>query len=804
MKTRLTVAASTLALATAMSATQGWAQSPTQSSEQQEQSTTTVREIIVTAQQREQNLQDVPIVVTAIGAQQLQDAGVRDIKDLTVVTPGLNVTSSTSNATTVARIRGVGTIGDNPGLESSVGVVVDGVYRARTGVAFGDLGELERVEVLKGPQGTLFGKNTSAGVINVISQRPEFEFGFNGEATVGNYDARGGSASVTGPILGDQLAGRLFFAARKRDGFYDVSTGEGPRERTDDQDENYLTTRGQILWTPNERFDALLIADYSHRYESCCVNVPTVVGPTARFIDLLATDAGTAQQADPFSRNTFANRSTDQKIKDSGVSVQLNYELTDDISVTSITAARKWETRNGQESDFSSADIWYRTPEIFDSEFDTFSQEIRLAGATENLDYLFGVFYSDERLDTKQGITFGADYESYFGYLLSATSPAPNPRTVSAITGLPFGSNFPVGGGARDTHEQSTESLAFFTNNSFRPAEDLEVTLGLRFTSEDKEVLSRYRNASPGNACRSAVARAAVLPAAAVSAICAPSADFAFDDVDNRQTRKENEMTGTLKLSYRFSEQLLTYGSYARGYKSGGFNLDRARFGPGRFNGDTSFGAETVDSYEVGAKTNLLDDSLLLNATIFHQTFENFQLNTYTGISFLVASIPEVVSRGLDADFVWETPIEGLSASGGVTYAETQYGDFVPPAGISARLPNSRISYAPLYSASTSLSYERELGADLKLRGTVSAKYTSAYNTGSNLDPLKIQDALTLVNARIGVGDADDRYTVELWAQNLTDEDYYQVVVDQPLQAGTYAGFLGAPRTFGVTVRTSF
>src|SRR5262245_58841162 len=170
---------------------------------------TTFDELVVTAQKREQRLQDVPVVVTVATEQQLEDAGVRDIRDLTILTPGLIVTSTSNETSTSARIRGVGTVGDNPGLESSVGVVIDGVYRPRNGVGFNDLGELQRIEVLKGPQGTLFGKNTSAGVINIITQKPEFQFGANGEIGGGNFSALDAAASVTGPLVEDKLAGRL-------------------------------------------------------------------------------------------------------------------------------------------------------------------------------------------------------------------------------------------------------------------------------------------------------------------------------------------------------------------------------------------------------------------------------------------------------------------------------------------------------------------------------------------------------------------------------------------------------------------
>ena len=201
---------------------------------------TTVDEIVVTAQKRKQVLQDVPIVVTAVTHQLLQDSGVKDIKDLALLTPGLLVTSTTSEASTTARIRGIGTVGDNPGLKSSVGVVIDGVYRPRNGVGFGDLGDVDQIEVLKGLQGTLFGKSTSAGVINVTTAAPKFTFGASRAVTDGNYDDVGVRPEVTGPLIDDKLAGSLYFGDQQRDGFFDVNTGPGPRTATTDTDKDVL------------------------------------------------------------------------------------------------------------------------------------------------------------------------------------------------------------------------------------------------------------------------------------------------------------------------------------------------------------------------------------------------------------------------------------------------------------------------------------------------------------------------------------------------------------------------------------
>ena len=241
-----------------------------------------VGDIIVTAQKREQRLQDVPVTVTVATKQLLDDAGVEDIKDLQILTPGLTVTSTTNEGSTTARIRGIGTVGDNPGLESSVGVVIDGVYRPRNGVSFGDLGQISRIEVLKVPQGTLFGKNNSAGVINIVTEQPSFTYGHEAELTVGDYSALGGSLYVTGPLIGEEVAGSFYAVSRSRDGFLDVSTPAGvagaDQRNSEANDQDYHSLRGQLLIDFNSRLTARIIADYSKRAEDCCLATQLYVG----------------------------------------------------------------------------------------------------------------------------------------------------------------------------------------------------------------------------------------------------------------------------------------------------------------------------------------------------------------------------------------------------------------------------------------------------------------------------------------------------------------------------------------------
>ncbi|QWP74775.1 TonB-dependent receptor [Lysobacter sp. K5869] len=807
----------------------------------QEEEAKTLAGLTVTAQKREEAMQDVPISITALPEQLLRDTGVRDIKDVQLLVPGLTVTSTQSEVQTVARIRGIGTVGDNAGLESSVGVVIDGVYRPRNGVGFGDLGEIERIEVLKGPQGTVFGKNTSAGVINVITRRPDYDTTAEGELTFGNYGALGAAGSFNTPI-GEHAAFRVYGAKRKRDGFVDVETGRGPRAEREDGDQNFHTLRGQLLFEPTENLDINLIADFTSREENCCVGLTTVRGPTAAIINALAGGTGVAPVADPFARRAWSNRPTTQDIKDKGVSAEINWITPwfGGATLTSITAARDWQAINGLDFDFSTADMIYRNPNEDESftGFKQFSQEFRLTGATNKVDWMVGLFYSDEDLKRHDSYSLGAAYEPYLSTAvlsqIAARFPAGVVNTANAATflsqatGRPFGSSF-GGLGALDRYQQNSKSVALFTNNTWHATDKLDLTLGLRYTKENKELDSVYSNPNGGLGCGAGLANpqrvgqalaARGVPLAAVNALvpqvigfmCLPWANRLHDGRITNQERDEKEWSGTIKAAYRWNEHVMGYASAARGYKAGGFNLDRVQSSNGLSAGtagitpvnDTSFPGEFVDSFELGAKTTWAGGNLLLNATLFHQTYSDFQLNSFLGTSFVVRSIPEVKSQGIDTEVLWQTGIKGLMLQGGLMYTDTKYGkDPLPDADL-AKLPGARASFAPLWSASAAVTYQWDFGPELIGRFNIGAKYSSDYNTGSDLDPEKAQDAYTVVNARLGIGAKSRRWMVEAWAMNLFDEEYKQVGFDAPLQTGSWNAFLGAPRTYGVTLRVMY
>lgn len=815
MKRTLFVAASPLAAGLALLSAPGSALAQSETG-----SGATVDEIVVTAQMREQSLQDVPVVVTSVNAQQLQDAGVRDIKDLTIVAPGLTVTSTSSSAVTTARIRGIGTVGDNPGLESSVGVVIDGVYRPRNGVAFSDLGETERIEVLKGPQGTLFGKNTTAGVINIITKRPSFDLGATSEAQVTNFEGFGGSISVTGPLLAEKLAARLYVAARERDGYYKTA---GPNNN----DQDFYTGRAQLLFTPTDTFDVNVSMDYTKRDERCCGAVQILNGATQAIIANLAP-GGIAIPPDPDEFRDYSNRSFLKTAKDSGWAVEANWNTPwlGGARLTSITALRHWSQTGGSDVDWTSADILY-APTLRESsnpgssKFQTFTQEVRLAGATDKLNWLVGAFYSREDLSLHvRTVTYGTQYEQYVNALFGGA--------LSLFTGRPLGTTFVAGQGQDDLYQQREEGFSLFTNNSYQVTEALELTVGLRYTWEDKDLKTFWSNTDGGIGCATALAQAAarggpvpangaliraggLLASGPYQVLCAASNSPAFGRIGNNdQSLSEEKLTGTAKLAYRFSPEVMAYASYARGYKAGGFNLDRIattnQTVPGQPTNpvlDTSFAPETVDSYELGLKNTLFDRKVLLNITGFYQRYEDFQLNAFNGLVFSVASVPKVISKGVDLDFIWFTPIDGLTLNGGVTYAETYYPES-NPIFLGGNLPGARLSLAPLWSGSLGVSYERSLSDDLVGRVALNAKSVSSFNTGSDLDPVKNQPGFTLVNARVGLTSADKRWAVEAFAQNLFDDVYYQVGFNAVLQSGSYDAFLGQPRTYGLALRFTY
>ena len=826
-RTVLLAAASSLAVGAAASA-----QDP-----QPPQAGRAIEVITVTAQQREQSLQDVPVAVGAYDMTQLENAGVRDIKDLISISPGLMVTSTQSETITTARIRGVGTVGDNFGLESSVGVYIDGVFRARNGVGFGDLGELERIEVLRGPQGTLFGKNTSAGVLNIITQGPDLnQYGGEAAVSVGNYNLARFEAGVTGPIVENQLGFRLFGVVNERDGFTDLVIGKGAdAQTTESENQDYYSLRGQLLWTPNDRVSGRIIADYSDRDELCCSGVQWDFTPQAAGL-VQAVGGQVLNPADPDQRLAFANREYLQAVEDWGISGEFDVDF-DFGTLTSITAYRDWSNRRSQDIDYSSADIAYRAADNNFTDLERFSQEFRLNGQAGDIDWMVGAFYSQEDLLLGDGIRVGPDWEPFLGLAASGSAGlTPSPTfitdTLNTFPGVPTlapGMALPGGTGVnQDIYDQSATSWAIFTHNTWQVTDRFALTGGLRYTNEEKEIDASF-DTNQGLGCTifetafglDPLAGSAGSPAAGLAPlVCLPYQRTGLDFYGYDQSRTDEEISGTLRAQYDLTDEVMVFAGYSRGFKAGGFNLDRVFNGPIDANGysdvDPSFAPETISAWEAGFKSRLADDALQLNANVFFQTIDDYQLNTFNGIAFVVQSVEESESYGAELDFLFLTPIDGLDITGGYAYVNTEYKDVNTGDALVDAIEGKAFSLSPEHFINGAISYERPLQNGFMLRTSLDGRWVSSYNTGSDLDPEKEQDSFATLNGRIGLGREDELWMIELWGRNLTDETYAQVAFDAFAQgsrggAGTsndprgtagYDAFLAAPRTWGVTLRS--
>ena len=849
-------------------------------------------DIVVVAQGRAQLLADVPVAVSAVSAETLANSGANDIRQLNQVAPSLLVSSTGSEANGSARIRGIGTVGDNPGLESSVAVFIDGVYRSRSGIGLNELGEIERVEVLRGPQGTLGGRNASAGMISIISKRPDFDFGANVEATYGNYDFLRLAGSITGP-LSETLAGRIDGVYVRRDGFY-----TDPQNNTDVNDRNRYFVRGQLLWEPTDALSFRLIGDYTSRDEKCCgaiyvdntVNefIGNLNNPSTPLAPLQANgnniinvlrDLGQplAGFSPGYDRTLYVSpgRSYAGETTDYGVSLEVNWDL-GGANLTSITGYRDYKSGQGSDTDYGRVDILFRTPsdDAF-RQFQTFSQELRLQGEAfgGTLDWLVGAYFADEDLTVQDNLRFGTQYGRFatcriisgggLAGLYSPTSPGcvvpgVGPATLAAATGGgQTGTDIANGfalldtlnnrGSTTDRYFQNSRNWALFTHNIINITDTLDVTLGLRYTNERKRFNATFGNdntvctALQGSLTDDLVspnATARALAGALIGLGCQGNSTAELNGVSIRDNRSEDEFTGTAILSWRPTDDLMVYASYSRGYKAGGFNLDRSALkapiavingvptstfaaagGAQSLVGNLQFDPELVDAYELGAKYSTRQFSL--SAALFRQDFSNFQLNTFNGTVFLVQTVNGcsvdngtadqdlsattgacaagdvtygVRSEGVELEAAL-TPDPDFRIAAGLTYTNTRYQDSLvgnrlgTPLDPALRmLPGDNLSNAPELVTTASVTWTPELGnSGLSGLFYVDARTTSDFNTGSDLFPQKEQDGFTIVNARIGLRGPDQAWAVELWAQNLFNINYAQVAFNSSFQAGTTA-----------------
>lgn len=817
-------------------------------------------DIIITATKRNQTLSEVPIAVSAVTGDQLRNSGAVDIRALNQLSPSLLVSSASAETSGSARIRGIGTVGENPGLESSVATFIDGVYRSRTGVGLSELGGVERIEVLRGPQGTLFGRNASAGLISITTLRPKYDPGGYASFSYGNYNSIRAEGGVTGGIT-SKVAARLDGVYFKRDGLLeDVISGRNINNR-----DRWLL-RGKVLFEPTDNLSILIIGDYASRSEECCgsdyspgqtatrdAQGNLLISGNNTVINLLRSPAlGGIITDTPYSRKTSITpgRTFNSDVKDWGFSGQIDWSF-GAVNLTSITAYRDWKLTRGQDADFTNVDILYRTAAT--NEFKTFSEELRLQGEAfaDKLNWLVGGYYANEKLSTFDDLKYGSQYQQYANGLIAATG-----LSYDTI-GLALGQGSMNGTGlVSDTYAQNSTNWALFTHDEFKVTDKLTLTAGVRYTHETK---SLDANLLANNTFCTAIAASPYAALSGLPCVINSRVNGAYSGHTSA-----NAWTGTAVLSYQIDQQLMTYASYARGYKAGGYNLDRAALITSNPNiSQLEFAPETVGAYEVGAKFN--GHNFNLNAALFYSRFNDFQLNTFNGLAFIVANIQACKTDlgGLNADAINATGqcspndlkagvttkgleleaavylTETFQLGGGFTYADAKYdkqivssaplvvtplnpaGNAVLPNPVLALLPGSNLSNAPKYVITGSGTWTPSIpGTNMTALAYADFRYQSGFNSGSDLFWEKQTQGVVVVNARIGINGAKDRWAIELWAQNLFNVNYNQVTFNTPLQGSSSQGlvakglaasattlfgnFVSEPRLFGATVRTRF
>nr|WP_321440067.1 TonB-dependent receptor [uncultured Hyphomonas sp.] len=794
----------------------------------------------VTATRREESILDVPLAVTAISPQEIERQGVADLRALDNLSASFNMNSTqTESQGTSMRIRGVGTTGNNIGLESAVGVFLDGVYLSRPGVALGDLVDLQQIEVLRGPQGTLFGRNTSAGALNITTKAPNLreKDGF-ANITAGNFGLVSVQGGFSAPVVEDKFAVRLSGAYRKRDGLVKSTTGAESHTR------DRWMIRGQALWQITPDAKLRVIADYSDADEQCCdaIVVSDPLGDAGIYAAVgLPANGGVSASGPSALKNRRSNGEQFQNpFQQEGISAQLDWDL-GFADFVYIGSYRDFHAESVQHSEFVSLDVYavgdrsapFAGPSVKPSYDDikTTTHELRLQGQAlqGQLDWLVGAYYSDEDIEERSVMTLGGDYGRYVSALLI---PALGVPAVSVGFGgnvpAALGGVDPAGSYADNKFNQQGESFSIFTHNVLDLTDRINLTLGLRYVEETKDGSFQQMSASSptctnianGILANAYPATVAPLAPTALALTCFPFATQAdlpasaflplprtFDD-----KFKDQELVYTLKMGAKLTDTLNFYAGFTHGFKSGGFNLDPTAAVGGS---DPRFDSEKIDASELGLKGTFNDGRGRFDLAVFHQEMEDFQVLEFTGTQFQTFNVPKVVSKGAELE-VQTQLTENLSANGAITYTDAYYPRDCAPGGFDPSNPVNRLcgfslTNAPEWVGLVGLTWENALdnGMPYFLTGTVRSESdrrtsTQAVDSAGVLLADDIQDANSKVNLRAGISTADERWTFEIWGNNVTDEQTKNVTFNMPLRGTARGVYIQDPATYGVTLRTRF
>ncbi len=761
----------------------------------------TLEEVIVTAQKREQSLQDVPLSVNAVSGEKMAEAGITNLEGMTGLVPNLTF-NQTGIGTNVA-IRGISS-GINQGFEQSVGQYVDGIYYGRAQLTRAPMFDMERVEVLRGPQSILFGKNSIAGAISMTSAKPTDEFELNiGALYEPEHDEQQIDLVVSGPIT-DNLSGRLAILDRTMDGYFD---NEALDDDEQDNDEQFI--RGTLVWDASDDL-AITLKVEDGSFDSKGRNIDSIeattvgAGPSydAALNGLSLLTSGTGYSLDTKAGDFKRNSNGDTSENDmENVTITVDYAI-GDYTLTSITGYNAYEYEEHCDCDFIDAKIFDVDTQ---EDFEQYSQELRITSpGGETVDWIAGVFYQENDLEFHDRINIMSD--SLMG---AAVSPAL------------------LGTGSERDFEQESEMWSVFAQATWNITDATRLTVGGRYTDEDKEA-SRHQyhvdasgtNVGSGSALLNSLFGA-----------------FLVEPHQISDKRSETSFTPLVTLQHDLTEDAMVYISWTTGYKSGGFDV-RSNAHPNDISGTyptlapmTSpdgvfeFEEEEAESIEIGGKFTLLDGAAELNAALFRTEYTDLQTSQFDGtLGFNVTNAGEATTQGLELDGRWRVN-EGLTLSAAMAYLDFEYDKFpngqcyfgqtsnggTGPYADQCDVSGETREFTPEWTGSLTADYVHNLSDALELRSTLDLIYSDSYLTAPTLDPRTEQDAYTKVNLRLALGSSDGQWEVALVGKNLTDEEVITFSNQLPVsttftgdQGTAYYAFYDRPRSVALQGKLRF
>lgn len=780
-----------------------------------------IEHIIVTANKREESIQEVPMSVTAFTGDFFRDSGETSFQALEQYTPNLKIQAGPDSRFTSIRIRGIGSAGTNGGIDPSVGVFIDGVYQGRAGMNISDLVDIERVEVLRGPQGTLYGKNTAAGAINVITKKPSAEPEANAEFVYANNDRKEFRGSVNIPLGESGNAARVSGFAVSGDHLY-KNTFNGD----DLNNANKWGLKSRFLFNLTDS-ELLVDLDYAKEDTDCCALAvidyngfsPIVIGTPmtntpSMFIPGLPYQAlesapgsiGSPPTADPFGDDYWVNNPFSNDVEVAGISADWRFELENDDQVNFINAARTYHAISTYDGDFSAYDA--ASPAESDVELTQLSSELRIASrGGETWDYQGGLYAYYSNFETLGSLGLNETI------LLNSPQLSPGFPPLSSLLGAQSRNI--------DSNKYETTSMAAFGQLTWNLSDRLSTTFGMRLTQEKKERTGSQRTLrtpiviqTPGGPFEIPLPPFEFLP---------DLAPIAGADVDYDQDRTDTNMSSTMNVRYFWNDDFMTYASITNGFKSGGYDQRRVpvtQFGAINGGNDHAgeFDEELAMSYELGWKSTLMNDRVTFNGTFYFVDYDDFQAQAFDGASTTVTNAGSLESYGAEFDAMYLVS-EHLTFGTAIGYSKAEYKEFKngqctatasllwsltsPTTPCVTDLAGQTLDNVPEWTVSTYAQYEQPLEGDLLVIARLEHNYVDTYYLDQDLDENLVSDAVDLVNLRLSLTTSDRAWEVAAWGKNLLDEKYYLMGIDIPTVGG-YAGYVAPRATYGVTLRWNF